>query len=268
MRYLSAIFDKNDKVEMVIGYGIDITEMKRAERYLKKYAVELKRSNQDLEQFAHLASHDLKTPLRVVHSFLQLLERRNKDKFDNTDFEYLGYAKDNVKNLSIMIEDLLQYARIDKNLDRPKLIELTDIIQFLHNNIKTYIEERNANIIIEQSISITAHFTLIYQLINNLVINGIKYNQSKNPTIWITAQEINDMVIIIIRDNGIGIEKDFQNTIFQMFTRINGSIYEGTGIGLALCKRIVEYYKGSIEINSEVGHGSAFQINFPKISIN
>lgn len=239
------------------------------EEELKEYAYRLEVSNKELTEFAHIASHDLKAPLRSILSFAQLFERRNKDKFDNTDREYFNFIKTNAEQSSRLIEDLLNYSKIDKNLGEPIKVDVNKCVFIAEMNMQSFIREHNAVITYENLPILRGHTLLITQLFQNLINNAIKYNISETPTIHINV-EYNDHneYVFLVSDNGIGIAPENHEKIFAMFRRLHAqNEYEGTGIGLSFCTRIVENYGGRIWIESNSGMGSIFCFTLPKAKI-
>ncbi len=237
---------------------------------LQEYALQLEKSNKELTEFAHIASHDLKAPLRGIVSFAQLFERKNKTKFDNLDFEYFNFIKTNASQSVRLIDDLLNYAKIDKNLGDPVEVDLAYSVEVATMNLRAIIEDKNAEIICNNLPTLMGHSSLFSQLLQNLIGNGLKYNKSPKPIIQIgMTQSDNNDRIFWVKDNGIGIAPEHQPKVFAMFHRLHGqSEYDGTGIGLAFCSRIVEAYGGQIWLESEVGIGSTFFFTLPKAPVS
>lgn len=237
---------------------------------LQEYAQQLEKSNKELTEFAHIASHDLKAPLRGIVSFAQLFERKNKTKFDDLDLEYFNFIKTNASQSVRLIDDLLNYAKIDKNLGDPVDVDMTCSVEVAKMNLRAVIEDKNADIICDNLPIVVGHSSLFSQLLQNLIGNGLKYNKSLKPIIQIgmTQSGTNDCVFWV-KDNGIGIAPQHQPKVFAMFHRLHGQTeYDGTGIGLAFCSRIVEAYGGRIWLESEVGIGSTFFFTLPKAQIS
>jgi light-regulated signal transduction histidine kinase (bacteriophytochrome) len=241
-----------------------------SEEQMKKYAQQLEKSNKELVDFANIASHDLRAPIRGILSFIQLFERRSKDKFDPRDMEYFTFIKTNAHQSLQLIESLLNYSKVDKNIGEPVQVEVKTAIENAKNSLLSIIEERHAVIEIKDLPTIQAHPMLIMQLFQNLINNGIKYNKSAQPFIEIktTFSKI-DGYIYSVKDNGIGIAKEYRQDVFAMFRRLHGAgEYEGSGIGLAFCKRIVETYDGRMWLESEVGKGSTFFFTLPQAKVS
>jgi len=236
----------------------NITEKKKMEAKLLTVSEELKRSNIELEQFAYIASHDLQEPLRMVTSYLQLLEKRYKDKLDQDAQDFIDYAVDGSKRMRTLILSLLEYSRI--NRVKPfENIDLNILLKEVLENLSTSIKENKAIIRIDKLPTIKGDPVLITQLFQNLIENGIKFRNSKNPEIIISGKQINGEYLFSVKDNGIGIAEEYMDKLFVIFKRLHSNEkYPGTGMGLAICKKIVEKHGGKIWVESEVGKGSTF----------
>jgi light-regulated signal transduction histidine kinase (bacteriophytochrome) len=242
----------------------DITERKQAEEKLRTLTEELKRSNADLAQFAYVASHDLQEPLRMVTSFVQLLQRRYKDKLDKDADEFISFAVEGASWMQKLINDLLKYSRVGTH---GKILEKTDcntVVNHALSNLKKTIDENSALISMEKLPIVMADYTQVVQLFQNLLSNAIKYHSNQQPEIFISSTNREDHWLFSIKDNGIGIDKAYVNKIFIIFQRLhNKSQYPGTGIGLAICKKIVERHGGRIWVESQPGIGSTFYFTIP-----
>ncbi|WCL50195.1 PAS domain S-box protein [Leptospira sp. GIMC2001] len=255
-------------------YGKDITERKQNEikllelnTILGKRAIELISTNRELEQFAFIASHDLQEPLRMVTSFLSRLETRYKDVLDDVAKQYIDFAVDGATRMRRIILDLLEYSRLGKK-DLPiETIELGNLLKVVLNFNKTMIDETNAIIEIKMPMpTIQGAKTLIQQVFHNIIVNAIKYrNPDCRPEIEISHSENPTHWIFSIKDNGIGIDKLFFDKIFVIFQRLHSrEEYSGTGIGLAITKKIVENHNGTVWVESELGKGSVFHFSIGK----
>lgn len=219
----------------------------------------LENANSSLSNFASVAAHDLKAPLRSISSFSSLLYKKNKAELDETDQEYFNFIVENTKKMQVMIDSLLNFSKIDKNLPDPVKLDLNEIVNHVSNILSSDINESNAKIIYQDLPTVIAHEPLMIQLFQNIINNGIKFRQDyKAPEITISFKPIEgNKYEISISDNGIGIEEENLERVFELFTRFNRqSKYEGSGIGLSTCKKIVEHYGGDIRIESEYGVGT------------
>jgi PAS domain S-box-containing protein len=248
----------------------DITEKKKAEEMLRQYASELKKSNIELENFAFLASHDLQEPLRMINNFLNLLEKKIAVHLDDTSKQYIHYAKDGAARMKTLINDLLIYSRVGSNTENQVDLSLNEILRYITQQLlKTEIDTKNARVKLHTLPIIYANKTLITELFLNLITNALKYNTRKKPAIEVGCIADPNDYIFFVKDNGIGISPEYFDTIFLMFKRLHGKEqYSGTGIGLALCKKVVELYHGKIWVESVPGKGSSFYCLFPKQHLN
>ena len=245
--------------------SMDITERKKAEEKLKKYAAELKSSNTELERFAYVASHDLQEPLRMVSSFLQLLERKYNGQLDETARKYIHFSVDGAYRMKQLINDLLQYSRIGTAALEIVPVDMNEVLAEVLMLFKNEVHTIEAEIIVENLPVIYAGKSAMSQLMQNLVGNAFKYRSKEKPVVTITGKEENDEWIFTVKDNGIGIDSKYKDKIFVIFQRLhNKDEFNGTGIGLAICKKIIERYHGKIWVESEFGKGSKFIFAIPK----
>jgi PAS domain S-box-containing protein len=242
----------------------DITERKLAEKDLRETLQELERSNRELEMFAYVVSHDLQEPLRMVQSYVQLLERRYSEQLDEDAREFIDFAVDGTRRMQGMIEDLLRYSRVDSRGDEFERADLNDVLDEALANLAASIEETDAEIEIDELPELTVDRSQMIQLFQNLIGNAIKFAEEGPPRVQITHETRNGSSVIAVEDNGIGIPDEQMERIFAIFQRLHGSdAYPGTGIGLAICKKIVERHGGSIWVESTVGEGSTFYVELP-----
>ena len=242
----------------------DITERKQAAEQMKKLTQELERSNTDLAQFAYVASHDLQEPLRMVTSFVQLLQHRYQGKLDKDADEFISYAVDGASHMQRLINDLLKYSRVGTHGKTLESTNFNIVISHALSNLSKTIKENDAIINIDHLPTISADYTQLVQLFQNLISNAIKYHSKKQPEILIKAINKGDFWLFSVRDNGIGIDKEYIDKIFTIFQRLhNKSKYPGTGIGLSICKKIVERHGGRIWVESKPGQGSTFYFTIP-----
>ncbi|MCX7699115.1 MAG: ATP-binding protein [Candidatus Goldbacteria bacterium] len=260
----SVLKDKNE----ILGYVCvlkDITELKLAKSELEETIVKLVKSNKELEQFAYIISHDLKEPLRMIASYVQLLQKRYKDKLDSDANEFIHYAVDGAKRMNDLINGLLDYSRV---LTREMVFEEVNIKKIIEDVLfflKFKIEEKKAQINIKSEMPIVkANKINIARVFQNLIDNALKFCKEK-PIIEIFSEKKENFYIFCVKDNGIGINKENSRRIFEIFQRLNPrEEYEGIGIGLAICKKIIERHNGKIWVESEgPGKGSMFSFTLP-----
>ena len=255
----------DNELSGLVGYSFNITEIKEAEKKMKEYAVELERKNDEMHHFVNATSHDLKSPLRNIASHLQLLLRRNAGKLDQESVWLIAYTIKSVKQLNQLISDIYQYSVADRN-DKP--LEMADLNLLLETSIKQMedmITSKNADIIHSNLPTLKMAPAHIGMLFSNLVGNALKYNTSLKPQVMISASTTDTEHIISIADNGIGIAAEYQEQIFKIFQRLHtSSEYKGTGVGLAICCKIVDNYGGRIWVESELGKGSTFFFSLDK----
>jgi PAS domain S-box-containing protein len=256
--------DEAGRPVRVIGALLDITERKKYEENLLELTAELQRSNTDLEQFAYIASHDLQEPLRTVTSFIQLLNRRYQDKLDDRAHEFMEIIVQSSARMQRLLKDLLEYSRVGSRKKSFHAVELDSILKYALLNLNTAIDESGAEVTVQELPTVQADETEMVQLFQNLIGNGIKFRGDKVPVVEISSELNGDDWIIHIRDNGIGIEPQYFDQIFMIFNRLHQrDEYPGTGLGLALCKKIVERHGGSIWLESTPGEGTTFSFSLP-----
>jgi PAS domain S-box-containing protein len=257
--------DTSGRAVKLSGVCFDITEMKKgAEKALFNLNEDLRRSNKELEQFAYVASHDLQEPLRMVSSFTQLLAHRYKDKLDADANEFIQYAVDGALRMQSLINDLLEYSRVETKGKNPTVIDMYDILGQAINNLSLKIKEKNALVTNDDLPVVVADGRQMLQLLQNLIDNALKFSDA-SPIIHISSSNEPDYYLFSVRDNGIGIEPAYFNKIFQIFQRLHAKEdYPGTGIGLAICRRIVERHGGKIWVESKPGQGTIFYFTIIK----
>ena len=244
----------------------DITEeRKRAEESLARYADELERSNTELQQFAYIASHDLQEPLRAVSGYLQLIRKRYEGKLDKDADEFIAFAVDGASRMQALIEGLLDYSRVGTHGKEFAPTDSEAALKQAEQNLKAAIEESGAEITHDPLPTVTGDDVQLTELLQNLVANAIKFHRpDEPPRIHVSAEQKDGEWVFSVKDNGIGIAREDTERLFRIFTRLHArDEYEGTGIGLAVCKRIVERHGGRIWVESEPGKGSTFYFTIP-----
>lgn len=270
-----AIFIRNDHgvVKRVVGAMQDISKQKEYEKSLKNLNERLERnvqdlaiSNQELQQFAFVASHDLQEPLRMISSFMGLLERKYKHVLDDKAMEYISFATNGARQMQRIILDLLELSRVGKVSENKVNLNVKNLIEELLHYLKKPIKEKKAIIIIEDLPVIHSYATPLFQIFQNLIGNGIKYSKADvPPKITIRGKELQDSWEFSVEDNGIGIDPEYFNKVFVLFQRLhNQNKYDGSGIGLAIVKKAVEFLEGDIKLESEPGIGSRFVFTIKK----
>jgi PAS domain S-box-containing protein len=249
---------KDGKPDYVRGIFRNITARKKIEKELQEKTKELERSNQELEQFAYVASHDLQEPLRMVNSYVQLLASRYKDKLDKDANEFIHFAVDGSNRMRNLISSLLAYSRVNR-VKAFDWMDLNKVLDEVLSDLSGAISENNARVIRKDLPVIYGDAVLIGQLFQNLIANAIKFRGEEAPMISITSQRNKGEDLFEVKDNGIGIKEEYSEKIFTIFQRLHSAEkYPGTGIGLAICKKIVERHGGKIWVKSRLGKGTSF----------
>ena len=242
----------------------EVAERKLAMAALAAKDEELQRSNTELEQFAYVSSHDLQEPLRMVGSYTQLLARRYKGRLDADADEFIGFAVDGVTRMQRLINDLLQYSRVGTKGREPEPTDSGAVLERALVNLKMAIEDSKATVTHDPLPVVMADDRQLEQLFQNLVGNAVKFHGSEPPRVHIRAERSNGCWMFAVKDNGIGIEPQYFDRVFQVFQRLHTRAeYAGTGIGLAVCKKIVERHGGRIWLESEPGKGTSFRFTLP-----
>jgi PAS domain S-box-containing protein len=231
-----------------------------------EYKRKLEESNERLEQFAYAVSHDLQEPLRMVSSYLQLVEDRYADDLDGDAREFIEFAVDGADRMREMIDGLLEYSRVETRGDPLEPVDLDDVVNGVLDDLQVRIEERDADIEAETLPGVEGDASQLRQVFQNLVSNALEYNGDEPPRVHVEAERNEDEWVISVSDDGIGIAPDDQDRIFEVFERLHSrEEHEGTGIGLALCRRIVERHGGDIWVDSAPGGGATFSFTLPTL---
>ncbi|MBC7875040.1 MAG: PAS domain S-box protein [Ferruginibacter sp.] len=267
------LLDKNGNIEEVICSFSDISERKATEgkliwlyQSLEQRAFELSASNTELEHLAYVATHDLQEPLRLVSSFMQLLKKKYQHQLDEQANEYIDYAVEGATRIKKLILDLLEYSKVSSNRDEFSPTDLNIVLKDVACMFSKEVQDTGAELLIPDLPVIEANPLLMGQLFEQLIGNALKYRSDCKPVIKISCKEEKDNYLFSVLDNGIGINEQYAEKIFILFRRLhnNNTIYEGTGAGLAICKKIVELHQGTIGVKPGEEKGSTFYFTIPK----
>ena len=232
---------------------------------LEKAKTKLEASNEELKKFAHLTSHDLREPLRNIFGFFHLLEKRKSNLAEKTTQEYINLAKKNAVQMNNLIEDIVTYTQIHETKEITEMVDLNEVVKEVRLNLNDLIIAKKATIFSNNLPTVSAVYSEMYKIFEQIIHNGLKFNSSESPIIKIESLQNDTEHCISIQDNGIGIEQEYFDKIFEMFGRLhNRAQYEGSGIGLATCKKIVDKYSGKIYVQSNLGENSTFIFTLPK----
>lgn len=256
---ITPVRDERGAITRFVAIKQDVTERKQAEKKLEKLLVDLERSNEELRQFAYVASHDLKEPLRMVASYTQLLEKRYSDRLDTDAKEFIHFAVDGATRMQRLIDDLLTYSRVGYRADPFEATDCRCVLDQVISNLSVAVAENDAVITYNDLPTVMADGPQMMQLFQNLLGNAIKFRSAHAPKIHVSAERNGQDWLFSFRDNGIGIDPQYSDRILLIFQRLHSrDKYPGTGIGLAICKKIVERHGGRIWFTSEPGEGSTF----------
>ncbi len=244
----------------------EIAERLEAERKLEQLTTDLKRSNQELETFAYVAAHDLQEPLRAVTGYTQLLVDEYQDRLDETALEYMDLVADGATRMQQLIQDLLAYSRVSSRGQEFTPVDVNIVLHQALKNLQVAIAESNANISHDPLPTIAGDKTQLVQLFQNLIGNAIKFRQKEPPQVHIAGELKEGDWLFSVQDNGIGIKSQYLDRIFEIFKRLHTRReFPGTGIGLAICKKIVERHQGRIWAESQLGEGTTFYFTIPEV---
>jgi light-regulated signal transduction histidine kinase (bacteriophytochrome) len=242
----------------------ELSTTRQANEILQAHAEELQRSNAELEQFAYVASHDLQEPLRKVASFSQLLQRRYAGKLDARADQYIEFAVDGANRMQALINDLLAYSRVGRSAREPALVQSDEALTQARANLSDQIEQTGATIETGHLPMVLAEMPLLIAVFQNLLSNALKFSGPKPPRVVITVRRDEPFWLFSFADNGIGIESDYAERIFVIFQRLHErSAYSGTGIGLSMTRKIIEYFGGRIWLDTTYTEGARFLFTLP-----
>jgi len=256
----TVVREPSGKITGVVGSARDIAELKQAEEQKRLTMEELERSNVELGQFAYVSSHDLQEPLRMVSSYTQLLAERYKGKLDADADEFIAYAVDGANRMQGMINDLLAYSRVSTESKEFKPTDCEAVFERALANLEGAIKESGTVVTHDPLPTVMGETLQFVQLFQNLISNAIKFRREEETSrIHISAEQKGNEWVFSVRDNGIGIDPEYKERIFVVFQRLHDKEkYSGTGVGLAICKKIVQRHGGKIWVESEPGRGSTF----------
>jgi PAS domain S-box-containing protein len=245
--------------QLLYAAARDTTERRLAEEKLRQRTEELERSNRDLEQFAYVASHDLQEPLRIVSSYVQLLARRYRGRLDQDADEFIAFAVEGASRMKNLITDLLAYSRVGTHAKEFTAVAMEEVLKQVTDSLRLAIEDQGARVTHDPLPSVLGDTTQLGQLLQNLIGNALKFRGEKPPHVHIGVQKQDEHWLFFVRDNGIGIDPQYAERVFVIFQRLhNRDEYPGTGIGLAICRKIVERHAGRIWVESVPGNGATF----------
>lgn len=260
---ITALFDSNGKLSGFAKVTRDLTERRKVQEQLRKKNEELQSSNSELEQFAYIASHDLQEPLRTVSSYVQLLETRYGDKIDEEGKEYIQFAVDGARRMRNLIHSLLEYSRVGRTNKQQEDVDLNETVNHIIAGFKLTYPDAQFHIgLLPVVCSVPIHMEQLFQ---NLIGNALKFSKAgQAPHVSVSAKQKGKMWFFEVSDNGIGLDEKYAERIFKIFQRLQtDQVYPGSGIGLAICKKIVELYGGKISVKSKVGDGATFCFTLP-----
>jgi PAS domain S-box-containing protein len=258
------VVDAEGQPMFLLGISEDITEKRHSREELTRLNQELERSNRELQQFAYVASHDLQEPLRTISSYLQLIQRRYRGRLDAEADEFIDFAVEGAHRLQALIEGLLAFSRAGtRDLERAP-VDLGRVLTHVRRDLQVALDRAGAILTVGDLPTVNADATQMTQLFQNLVGNALKFRGEASPVISVQAVREGEAWVITVRDNGIGIAPEFHERIFGIFQRLHSmNQYPGSGIGLAICRRIVERHGGAVRVESTAGQGSAFIVTLP-----
>lgn len=257
--------DEKNEPYQYVSIRYEITQRKMAEQQLKRYADQLEASNQELQDFASIAAHDLQEPLRKIHTFSDRLKVKHRESLNPEAQDYLDRMLSSTRRMQTLIDDLLTYSRVTSQAKPFSAVSLDEVVAEVLSDLEIRIEQTQAKVTVSALPSIDADRSQMRQLIQNLLGNALKFHKKDTlPSIQVNATVSNGLCELTVTDNGIGFDEKYLEKIFTIFQRLHGRLeYEGTGVGLAVCRRIVERHNGSITAKSTLGEGAKFIVKLP-----
>jgi light-regulated signal transduction histidine kinase (bacteriophytochrome) len=268
MNILEDFDDEKTKVELANRELLsEIGERAQAEAALRRKTTELARSNSELEQFAYVASHDLQEPLRMVSSYVQLFEKKYRNQVDEKADKYIAYAVEGAKRMQTLIAGLLEYSRVGREEVPPQSVSLEKVLDLALLNLSPALQDNQALISRDPLPTVMGHPALLAQVFQNLLANAEKFRRpGVRPEVHVSAVRESGEWVVGVQDNGIGIDAEFFDRIFVIFQRLHTRAeYPGTGIGLSICKKVIERHGGRIWVESQPGQGAHFRFSLPSI---
>ena len=259
-------YEINQQLERKVSTGL--AEIIQITKELAEKNQELNTANKQLENFAYTVSHDLQEPLRSINLFTQLLEQEYSEKLDEQAKEYMSYIMGSAIRMQTLIRDVLDYSRLGKEQQTYFDIDLNQLIKTVLIDLQGIIQETETEVVIGDLPTVAVNPTEICQLLSNLISNAIKFKGEQKPRIEIESQLQGDYWLFTVRDNGIGIEPQYQERVFEAFKRLHSQEqYSGSGVGLAICQKVIENHQGYIGVKSKLGEGSTFYFTLPKNTV-
>ena len=266
--YNTYIRNSSGDIILLLTSGEDVTEARKVSEELFKKSQELSRSNAELERFAFVISHDLKEPLRMIASYLQLLDRRYQDKLDKDAKEFIYYAVDGASRMQAMINGLMDYSQVSLGKVIFEHLNASDVLEQAIFNLKVSINESKALVTYDLLPMVWVDAVQLIRLFQNLIGNSVKFRSHETPRVHISVREEEREWVFLVKDNGVGFDPKHKSEIFDVFKRLHSRDYPGTGIGLSICKKIVERHGGKIWAESEIAKGATFYFSIPKLPAN
>lgn len=250
--------------DVVLSQTRDIRRSKSYQAQLEERTRELERSNSDLETFAYVSSHDMQEPLRMISNYMQLLKKRYSDKLEPEAVEYIEYANKGAVTLSQLIKDLLSYSRISRTEIKREPVNMNELFNEVKHTLQIQIADKNATVTTDPLCTVMADRNLLFLVLQNLILNGLKYNLNEAPEVHVSCSPQNGFQLFCVRDNGMGINPTHQQYIFEPFKRLHTkNEIPGTGLGLSICKKIIDRSGGRIWVESAEGQGARFYFTLP-----